>query len=261
MDRFQDLDELREALLVLEPDLQHAGGDSRRHPRQLLGRGASAISEGRIDGDCLAWTPARPSFPGGTLGGPNGEAFLHDPPREAAASIVVGERQHCTSVSLGEIPAREHPQHLLRKLEEPQAVRDRGLGPSDPLGYFAERQFELVYERRVGACFLDGGELLASDVLHQPEQKRVAIAGFADDGGKCRGSGRSCRTPAALSGDELESTLWPPADDDWLKYALQANGARKTGSGLGLEAASWLARIRMDGLDREVEELGLARLA
>ena len=51
------------------------------------------------------------------------------------------------------------------------------------------------------------------------------------------------------------------AHDDRLEDALEADRAGKTGGRLGLEAAPWLTRVRMDRLDGEVHQLRLARLS
>jgi hypothetical protein len=162
---------------------------------------------------------------------------------------------------LAQIPTREHPQHFLGELEETQAIRHRGLRSSDARSHIAERQLELVHERRVRARLLDGGELLTGDVLHQPEEERIAILDVTDDRGKRCSSSCLCRSPATFSGNELETSFRPPPDHDRLKHALQADGARETGCRLRLEPTSRLPRIGVDRLDREMEQLGLSRFA
>ena len=62
-------------------------------------------------------------------------------------------------------------EHVVRKLEQPDAVRDRRLRAADPLGDLAEREAELVDQHRVRARLLDRRELLARDVL---DQRRAA---------------------------------------------------------------------------------------
>ena len=59
-----------------------------------------------------------------------------------------GTREHRAGVALGQLAAGEHPEHLLGKLEQPQPVRDAGLRAADPLGDLAERELELVDQRR-----------------------------------------------------------------------------------------------------------------
>jgi hypothetical protein len=73
-------------------------------------------------------------------------------------------------MTLGDVSPREHPQHLFGKLEQAETVRHSGLRPTDPLGDVAQRQLELVDERGVGASFLDRGQLLACDVLHEAQE-------------------------------------------------------------------------------------------
>jgi hypothetical protein len=156
-------------------------------------------------------------------------------------------------VPFAQIPAREHPQHLLRKFEQPQPVRNRWLRPPDAIGDIAERELELVHEGRVRARFLDGRKLLTRNVLNEAEKKGVAILYVADDRGKRGNSSRLRRAPAPLAGDELESSLGPPPYHDGLEHPLQADGARKTGSRLRLETTAWLARVGVNRLDGEME--------
>ena len=54
--------------------------------------------------------------------------------------------------------------------------------------------------------------------------------------------------------------LRPPANDDRLQD-LVPDRRRQAGCGLGLEAATRLSRVRVDGLDRKVEQLRLPALA
>jgi hypothetical protein len=123
-------------------------------------------------------------------------------------------------MTLGDVSTREHPQHLFGKLEQAEAIRDGRLRPADPLGDVSEGQLELVDERGVGARLLDGGQLLASDVLDEAEEQRVAILDVADDRRQRRHSGSACSAPAPLTGDELEPALAATAYDDGLKHAL-----------------------------------------
>ena len=91
--------------------------------------------------------------------------------RRASSS---GRDEHRPRMPLAQVAAGEHPEHLLGQLEQAEPVRDRRLRASDALGEVAERQLELVDERRVRAGLLDRGELLAGDVLDQAEEKGVA---------------------------------------------------------------------------------------
>jgi len=100
----------------------------------------------------------------------NGEALFHDPAREAAAGVVVGEGKHSASVALAHVSPGEHPENFLWELEQTQAVGDGRFRASDAIRDIAERQLELVDERGVGSCLFDRRELLARDVLDQPEQ-------------------------------------------------------------------------------------------
>ena len=128
-----------------------------------------------------------------------------DLPRQAPARVVVRQRQHGPGVALGEVAAGEHPEHVLGKLEQADAVRDRRLRAADPLGDLAERELELVDQRRVGARLFDRRQVLAGDVLDESEQQRVAVVGVPHDRGDRRHARLAGRTPAALAGDRARS--------------------------------------------------------
>ena len=129
---------------------------------------------------------------------------------------MIRERENRPRVSLGQLPAGDHPEHLLGQLEQPQPVRDRRLGAADPLGDVAERELELVHERGVRARFLDRGELLPGDVLDEREQERVAIVRLADERGQGLEPGLARGAPAALAGDQLVAAGLPrPTTIGW----------------------------------------------
>ena len=85
-------------------------------------------------------------------------------------------------MSLGQLPALDHPEHVVGQLEQADPVRDGRLGAADPLGHLAERERELVDQDGVGTGLLDRRQLLAGDVLDEPEQERLAVVGRAHDG-------------------------------------------------------------------------------
>ena len=94
-------------------------------------------------------------------------------------------------------------EHVVGQLEQPQPVRDRRLRAPDPLGDVAERERELVDERRVGARLLDRRQLLAGDVLDQREEERVPVVGLPHDRRHRRHARLARGAPAPLAGDQL----------------------------------------------------------
>ena len=125
-----------------------------------------------------AATGARPA--GGALGGADGQPLRTIAARAGAGPRGPGRRDSAR-VALGQLAALEHREHVVGKLEQPQAVRDGRLRAADALGDLAERELELVEQDGVGARLLDRRELLARDVLDEAEQERVAVVGLADE--------------------------------------------------------------------------------
>ena len=173
--------------------------------------------------------------------------------------LVVGQREHGPRMPLGQLAAGDHPEHLLRELEQPQPVRDGRLRAADSLRDLAERELELVHERGVGARLLDRRQLLAGDVLDEREQERVAVVRLAYDGRQRREPRLARGTPAALAGDQLVAARRTRPDDDRLQQTLLLDRAREAGRRLGLEAPARLARVRVDRVDGQVRELLLRR--
>ena len=75
--------------------------------------------------EACAGAPARAALPRGTLGRAHGHPLRRDPLRESHTRGVVRQREHRACVSLRDLATREHPEHLLRQVEQPDAVRDR----------------------------------------------------------------------------------------------------------------------------------------
>ena len=108
--------------------------DLRRHSRRTRGGGLDARGEGRIDGGvCAAPLPLGACSLSSALGRAHGQAAAHDASREPHPLVVVRHGEDGTCVALGELAAGEHPQHLVRELEEPQPVRDGRLRAADAL--------------------------------------------------------------------------------------------------------------------------------
>ena len=148
---------------------------------------------------------ARPA--GRALGRAHREPLLDDPLGEPAAAVLVGHGEHRARMALGQLAPRDHAQHVLGQLEQPDPVRDRRLRAADALGDLAEREAELVDQHGVGTRFFDRRQVLARDVLDEAEQQRVAVVGLAHDGRDGRDPGLAGGAPAALAGDQLVAAL------------------------------------------------------
>ena len=142
--------------------------------RQPLGGRAGALGERGVDGG-RPRPAAGAALAGRSLRGADGHPVAGDAPRESQARLVVRHGEDRTGMTLGQLAPGEHPEHLLRQLEEPQPVRDAGLRAADVLGDLAERKLELVDERRIGARLFDGREVLPRDVLDERQEERLAV--------------------------------------------------------------------------------------
>src|SRR6476646_2334406 len=180
LERFGELGEL---LLVGERELDATAPDLRVEARQLFERVSHPGGDHGVDGRCtrtrllLRPRPLRP-----LLGGAHRETLLHDLPREPPPALMIRDRKHGARMPLRELPALEHPEHVVRQVEQADAIRHGRLRPADALRDLAEREPELVQQDRVGACLLGRRELLAGHVLDEAEQQRFAVVGLAHDG-------------------------------------------------------------------------------
>jgi hypothetical protein len=119
-------------------------------------------------------------------------------------------------MTLRQLSSGDHPQDVVRKLEEPQPVGDARRRAADTVGDLAHAQTELVHQDRVGARLLHRRQLLARDVLDEGQEERLLIVRLADERGHLVNSRLLGRAPAPLAGDELVAAGRPWPDDDGL---------------------------------------------
>ena len=154
----------------------------------------------------------------------------------AGASLVVRHREHRARMTLGQLAPLDHPEDVVGELEQPQTVRDGRLRRADALGDVAQREVELVDEHGEGARLFDRRQLLARDVLDQPEQERVAIGRVPNERRQRLQVRLARRPPAPLARDELVATRGAWTQDDRLDDPLRPDR-------LGERAQSPRARI------------------
>ena len=164
-------------------------------------------------------------------------------------------------MTLGQLAALDHLQHVLGQLEQPHAVRHRRLRLADTLGELAERQPELVEDDRERARLLDRRQILARDVLDETEQQRVAVVGLAHDRRHGLQLGVARRTPAALAGDQLVAAGRARPHEHRLDDALARTDSASPAPASESNLPARLARVRMDRVDRQLGELGRRRAA
>src|SRR5581483_7212795 len=85
--------------------------------------------------------------------------------------------------------------------------------------------------------------------------------GLTDDRRNGRHSGFACRPPAPLAGDQLPAAARTRANDDRLDDPLGADRLRETGGRVVVEATAWLARVRVDRVDRQLRQVDLGGAA
>src|SRR5665213_588357 len=248
--------ELRKLVLVGEDELHATDAYLGVETGEMLERCANPGGERGIDGrgpDARLLLRAGPLR--SLLGRADREPLLNDLARKPATALVIRHREHGAGVSLAQLSDLEHAEHVVGLDAQADPVRDGRLRAADALRDFSERQPELVDQHGAGARLLDGRQLLPRDVLDQPEQQRVAVVGSADDGGNRCEPRLSRRAPAALAGDDLVAAGVAWTDDQRLNHALAAHRLRKTRSRLTVEALPRLFRVRMDRVDRQLEQL------
>src|SRR5712691_11419101 len=69
----------------------------------------------------------------------------------------------------------------------------------------------------------------------------------------------ACCAPAALAGDDLVAACSARAYEQRLDDALSAHRLGESGAGLAVEPLARLLRVRMDRVDRQLEQLGRVR--
>src|SRR5207302_257716 len=113
------LSELREVVLVTEGQLDAAGGNPSVAADHLLDRASHPVREYRIDRRRSgAWPLPRAGPLRTLLRRPNREASPHDLAREPTTAFLVGDGENGTRMSLGQLPALDHPENIVGKLEQ-----------------------------------------------------------------------------------------------------------------------------------------------
>ena len=196
---------------------------------------------------------------GRPLRSPDGHPLLDDLPRQRTTALVVRHGQHGARMTLGELTALDHLDHVLGKLEQPHPIRHRRLRPADTLGELAQRQPELVEHNRERTRLFDRRKIFARNVLDETEQQRVAVVGLAHDRGHGLQLGVARRAPATLAGDQLVAAGRARTHEHRLHDALRAHRVGQPRAGFRVEPPSRLPRVRMDRVDGKLGELRRSR--
>ena len=165
---------------------------------------------------------------------------------------MVGHREHRAGVALGQLAALDHREHVVRQLEQPDAVRDRRLRPADPLGDLAERE---ARTRRAAARSRAPPRSARGPRGRRSRRGRAAACRGRPPRGSRAGTVGEARlargAPAALAGDQLVAALEPRPQRRPAGSAPARGSTRR-----GPLTASWSNRLRgcrgfgVDLLDR-----------
>ncbi len=226
----------------------------------LRGR-AGSVDESRVDGCRTARPTPRATFARSSLRGPNREPFLHDAASEPPSRLVVGQGEDGARMALAHVTASEHPQHLFREARagaggstppassgRPGRPRLRATARTRPRGMRTRAP-----PRRGRAARARRSRRARAGASRCPRRR-----GRAQEASRRRPTGR--RASGARPRRARSRLPLGAVDDDRLQDALEPDRAREAGGRLRLEPAARLPRIRVDGLDRQMDELGLARL-
>ena len=93
------------------------------------------------------------------------------------------------------------------QLKEPQRVGDGGSAPTDPRGELVMGQSEILDQLLVGACLLEGIEILPVQVFDQGLLDAPDVGRGPDQGGNGRQAGTTGGPPPPLPGNQLVGVL------------------------------------------------------
>src|SRR5205807_4544358 len=127
----------------------------------------NSLRERRINlaGRLAPRLPPRARPAGGAFRGADGQALGDDLAGEPAAALVIRDGEDRTRVAVGQLTALDHAEHILRKLEQPDAVGDGRLRAADTFADLPQAKAELIDQKRVRTRLLHGRKLLARDIL------------------------------------------------------------------------------------------------
>jgi hypothetical protein len=133
----------------------------------------------------------------------------------------------------------------LGKPVEREAERDRGLGFADELGQVVLLTGAEVQQPLEGLGLLDGGQVLAEQVLHQGD---LGVVGAVDEDGRNGGeAGLARRGAATIAGHDVAEPGRPvlPADHG-LDDPHLADGGRQLLEGRGVHVLAGLRRVGLE---------------
>src|SRR5690349_14001959 len=156
-----------------------------------------------------------------------------------------GQREQRARVAHREPSAPEIGLNLLRKPQQPEAVRDRRAILPDSLGQLLLSPRELRQKLLIGLRRFDRVEILAQQVLDERELDALGVGGLSHDRGDPIEPGLARRAPPPLPRDELVRTSDSP-NDDRLDDPRGLDRRRKLVERREVEDLSRLMRIDLD---------------
>ena len=132
------------------------------------------------------------------------EALVQDRLVERHLDLVVAEADEHACVAGREQAVADRGLHARREAEQPQQVGHARAALAHLVGHLLLRQPDLVDEALVAEGDLDGGEVLALDVLYDGHLQHGLRVGLADKGRHAPEPGLAGGAETALARDQLE---------------------------------------------------------
>ena len=126
------------------------------------------------------------------------------------------DRQQSARVTLGELALLDQRLHFVGQLQQTQQVGYRRTVSAHQAGDLGLGQLELLAQALITGGLVDGGQIVALQVLDERQREQRLIVDFPDDRRDLGPAEPLDRTPAAFAGNQLELSV-ARTDDDRLK--------------------------------------------
>ncbi len=142
--------------------------------------------------------------------------------------------------------------HFMRQLEQAYVVGNRGAIFAGALRHLLLGDIELTREPVESLGLLHGTQVFALQILNDSELQRLLVTDLADyrRNGLLAGALRS--QPAALAGNELETSVTKRTNDDRLHHTIRFDGSGQLVEGGFIHTCAGLVAVAINVLDAEI---------